>query len=99
MKNWMKLLDQIYNKAEADTIIIFGHSLNPGEETGNREDLMKFKTYLGKVLEFAEASIKSGMSKEEFIKSTSIPGVTEWSGEGITRPLTAAYEELIVGKA
>ena len=99
MKNWMKVLDQIYNKAEADTIIIFGHSLNPGEETGNREDLMKFKNYLGKVLDFADASIKSGMSKEEFIKSTSIPGVTEWTGEGITRPLTAAYEELVAGKA
>ena len=99
MKNWMKVLDNIYNKAESDTIIIFGHSLNLGEETGNREDLMKFKNYLGKVLDFADASIKSGMSKEDFIKSTSIPGVTEWSGEGITRPLTAAYDELVAGKA
>ena len=99
MKNWMKVLDSIYNKAESDTIIIFGHSLNLGEETGNREDLMKFKNYLGKVLDFADASIKSGMSKEDFIKSTSIPGVTEWSGEGIERPLKAAYEELVAGKA
>src|SRR5688572_33417250 len=99
MKNWMKVLDDIHKKAASDTIIIFGHSLNPGEETGNREDLMKFKNYLGRVLDFADASIKSGMSKEEFIKSTSIPGVTEWSGEGITRPLTAAYEELGAGKA
>jgi hypothetical protein len=35
-----------------------------------------------------------GVSKEEFIKNTSIPGVTEWTDDGIQRPLTAAYEEL-----
>jgi hypothetical protein len=45
-------------------------------------------------LQFAEAEIKKGVSKEDFIKSTSIPGVTEWTGDGIQRPLTAAYEEL-----
>lgn len=94
MKNWMHVLDKIYKKAEKDTIIIFGHSLNPGEETGSRDDLMKFKDYIGKVLEFAETSVKKGMSKEDFIKSTSIPGVTEWAGQGIERPLTAAYEEI-----
>jgi cyclase len=99
MKSWMNVLDKIYSKAEKDTIIIFGHSLNAGEETGSREDLMKFKDYLGKVLDFADASIKKGMSKDEFIKSTAIPGVTEWTGQGIERPLTAAYEELTQPKA
>ncbi len=94
MKNWTKVLDSIYKKADSDTIIIFGHSRIPGEETGNREDLMKFKDYLEKVLAFAETSVKKGLSKEEFIKNTSIPGVTEWSGQGIERPLTAAYEEV-----
>ena len=53
-----------------------------------------FQDYLGKVLAFAEKEIKAGKSKEEFIKNTSIPGVTEWPGHGIQRPLTAAYEEL-----
>ncbi|MBD0353019.1 MAG: MBL fold metallo-hydrolase, partial [Flavisolibacter sp.] len=45
-------------------------------------------------LRFTEGEIKRGVSKEEFIKNTSIPGVTEWTGDGIQRPLTAAYEEL-----
>jgi cyclase len=99
MASWIKALDKIIKKADKDTIIIFGHSLNAGEETGNTEDLKKFQDYLGKVLAFAEQEIKKGVSKEEFIKNTSIPGVTEWTGQGIDRPLTAAYEEVSEKKA
>jgi glyoxylase-like metal-dependent hydrolase (beta-lactamase superfamily II) len=94
MTQWIKDLDKITKKANKDSIIIFGHSLNPGEETGTIEDVKKFQDYLGKVLAFAEQEIKKGVSKEDFIKNTSIPGVTEWTGDGIQRPLTAAYEEL-----
>jgi glyoxylase-like metal-dependent hydrolase (beta-lactamase superfamily II) len=94
MRNWITALDQIQKKGSKDTLYIFGHSLNPGEETGTAEDLKKFQDYLDKVLKFAEAEIKRGVSKEEFIKNTAIPGVTEWTGQGIERPLTAAYEEL-----
>jgi len=92
--SWINVLDKAEKKYKKDTIFIFGHSLNPGEETGTAEDLKKFQDYLGKVLKFAEAEIKRGISKEEFIKNTAIPGVTEWTGQGIERPLTAAYEEL-----
>lgn len=94
MTQWIKDLDKITGKADKDSIIIFGHSLNPGEETGTVEDVKKFQDYLGKVLAFTEQEIKKGVTKEEFIKNTSIPGVTEWTGQGIERPLTAAYEEL-----
>ena len=91
---WIKDLDKITKKAGKDSIIIFGHSLNAGEETGTVEDVKKFQDYLDKVLKFADQEIKKGVSKEDFVKNTSIPGVTEWTGQGIERPLTAAYEEL-----
>lgn len=94
ISQWIKDLDKIIKNTSKDTIIIFGHSLNAGEETGTNEDLKKFQDYLRKVLAFAEQEIKKGVSKEEFVKNISIPGVTEWSGQGIERPLTAAYEEL-----
>lgn len=94
MSQWIKDLDKIYKKADKDSIIIFGHSLNAGEETGTIEDVKKFQDYLGKVLAFAEQEIKKGVSKEDFVKNNSIPGVSEWTGQGIDRPLTAAYEEL-----
>lgn len=94
MKNWIKVLDKTVTEFNKETIYIFGHSLNPGEETGSSEDLKKFGNYLGKVLKFAESEFKKGISKEEFIKNTAIPDVTEWSGNGIERPLGAAYDEV-----
>jgi cyclase len=94
ISSWIKVLDKIVKEYNKETIYIFGHSLNAGEETGTAEDLKAFQTYLSQVLQFAEAEIKRGVTKEEFIKNTSIPGNTIWSGQGIERPLTAAYEEL-----
>jgi cyclase len=93
MQSWIKVLDKIQKQGNKDTIYIFGHSLNPGEETGTAENLKKFQDYLGKVLQFAEGEFKKGVTKEDFIKNTAVPGVTEWTGQGIERPLTAAYEE------
>lgn len=94
MANWITVLEKATKEFGNKTIYIFGHALNPGEETGTADDLKRFSTYLGQVLQFAEAEIKRGVSKEEFIKNTSIPGNTLWSGQGIERPLTAAYEEV-----
>ena len=94
MSSWISVLDKIINTSDKNTLFIFGHALQPGAETGTSEDLKKFQDYLGKVLVFAEQEIKAGKTKEDFIKNTSIPGVTEWQGDGVSRPLTAAYEEL-----
>ncbi len=97
--NWIKVLDKVVAKGHKDTIYIFGHSLKPGEETGKANDIRKFQDYLTKLLKFAEAEVKKGVSKEDFIKNTGITGVTEWTGDGIQRPLTAAYEEVTEKKA
>jgi cyclase len=99
ISSWVIVLDKIIKKANKNTLFIFGHSLNPGAETGTAEDLKMFQDYLTKVLRFAEQEVKAGKSKEEFIKNTSIPGVTEWQGDGISRPLTAAYEEVTAKNA
>lgn len=98
MANWIAALDKISKKYSKDTQYIFGHANTGFSETGTADDLIKFKDYLQKVLDFANAAIKKGVTKEDFIKNTSIPGVTEWTGQGIERPLTAAYEELTENK-
>ena len=46
------------------------------------------------VLKFTDGEIKAGKSKEEILKATAIPGSPEWKGDGIERPLGAAYIEL-----
>ena len=45
-------------------------------------------------MDFVGGEIKAGKSKDEIMKATFIPGAEEWKGEGISRSLDAAYQEL-----
>jgi len=94
MKNWITVLDKAIEKFNKKTTYVFGHAADGYEVTGTAEDLKAFRNYLDKTLVFVEGEIKAGKSKDEIIKATSIPGAEEWKGDGIDRPLTAAYEEL-----
>lgn len=98
VKSWITVLDKTVNTFDNETIFVFGHAFDPEKVTGSNEDLKLMKDYFEKLLQFTEAEIKAGKSKEEFIKNTTIPGVTEWKGDNIDRALTAAYEELTAGK-
>lgn len=94
IKGWMKVLEKTVDKFGKKTKYVFGHAAEGYEVTGNAEDLRKFNEYLGKVLNFVESEIKAGKSKEEVLKTTTLPFTTEWKGDGLQRPLQAAYEEL-----
>lgn len=98
INNWIKVLDKTLNTFDNETIFVFGHAFDPEKITGNKEDIKAFKDYLEKLLVFTDSKIKSGKSKEEVMKATAIPGVTEWKGDGISRGLQSAYEELTEGK-
>ncbi len=98
IKNWIEVMEKAATKYERDTLYIFGHAAEGSEVTGNRADVLKFKEYLQRLLEFAHKEVAAGTAKEVFIKNTTIPGVTEWKGDGIERPLTAAFEEAISTK-
>lgn len=94
MKSWMDVLDKAINKFDKETIFVFGHSGNGYKVTGTSDDLGKFRDYIGNVLKFVEGEIKAGKTKDEILKATAIPGADEWKGDGIQRPLQAAWEEL-----
>ena len=96
IKNWITVLDKALTTFDDNTIFVFGHAADPEKVTGNKEDLKAMQNYLAKLLAFVEGEIKSGKSKEEILKATSIPGADEWKGQGIGGGLTAAYEELTV---
>ena len=98
VNSWIKVLDKTLNTFDNETIFVFGHAFDPEKITGNKEDIKAFKNYLEKLLVFVDSEIKAGKSKEEVIKATAIPGVTEWKGDGIGRGLQSAYEELTEGK-
>jgi cyclase len=95
--NWTNVLDKAISKYGKNTLYIFGHAAEGYEVTGTAEDLMKFKDYLNHLLDFAKKEVKAGKTKEDFLKNKEIPGVTEWKGDGIERPLTAAFEEATSG--
>jgi hypothetical protein len=45
-------------------------------------------------MSYTKEALDKGISKEEFMKTTSIPNSPEWKGSGIERPLEAAWVEL-----
>jgi cyclase len=97
IKNWITILEKAQKKYNKKTIFIFGHAHETASVTGGKEDLKLMKDFFEKLLAFTQSEIKAGKSKEEFLKNTSIPGVTEWKGDGIQRPLGSAYDEVTAG--
>ncbi|HEY2349093.1 MAG TPA: MBL fold metallo-hydrolase [Puia sp.] len=95
IKNWIVVLDKIQAQFDNDTIFVFGHAFDPEKVTGNKTDIKAMQDYLKNLLAFVNSQIKAGKTKDEIMKATSIPGVTEWQGDGIDRGLQAAYEEEI----
>jgi cyclase len=91
--NWIVVLDKIQTQFDNDTLFVFGHAYDAEKVTGNKADVKAMQDYLKNLLAFVNSQIKAGKTKEEIMKATSIPGVTEWQGDGIERGLQAAYEE------
>lgn len=94
IQSWMNVLDAATKKFDKKTIFICGHSGNGFDVKGSKDMLLAFHDYLGNVLKFVGDEIRAGKTKEEILKATKIPGSPEWKGDGIQRPLQAAFEEL-----
>ncbi len=92
--NWIVVLDKAITTFNKDTQFVCGHAGAGYEVVAKAEDLKAFGDYLGNVLKFTESQIRLGKTKEEILKATEIPGSPEWKGDGIERPLGAAYAEL-----
>jgi cyclase len=95
IKNWIIVLDKIQVQFDNDTLFVFGHAFDPEKITGSKADIKAMQDYLKNLLAFVNSQIKAGKTKDEIMKATSIPGVTEWQGDGIDHGLQAAYDEEI----
>lgn len=96
VKHWPITLEKAQKQFDKNTLFVFGHANDPQKVTGTMEDLKAMQNYMEKLAAFVSSQIKMGKSKDEILKATSIPGVTDWKGDGIQRSLTAAYDELSV---
>jgi cyclase len=92
--SWIQVLEKADKTFHDKTTFVCGHAGDGYDIVVNKDDIKAFKNYLSKVLLFTAEQIKAGKTKEEILKATEIPGAPEWKGDGIERPLTAAYEEL-----
>ena len=96
VKNWPVALEMAQKTFSKDTLFVFGHAFDPLKVTGNMEDIKAMQNFMEKLADFVQTSIKTGKSKDEILQAKSIPGITDWQGDGIERGLTAAYEEFSV---
>ncbi|RYY47787.1 MAG: MBL fold metallo-hydrolase [Chitinophagaceae bacterium] len=94
--NWIVLLEKATNTFSKKTTYVSGHAGNGYDITMKADDVLRFRDYLGNLMKFVSSELKAGKTKEEILKATEIPGSPEWKGDGISRPLTAAFEELSV---
>ena len=94
--NWVTLLDKTIATFDANTQFVCGHAASGYEVLLKADDLKLFGDYLGNLLKFTEAEIRAGKTKEEILKAKEIPGSPGWKGDGIERPLGAAFTELSV---
>ncbi|MBL0147163.1 MAG: MBL fold metallo-hydrolase [Chitinophagaceae bacterium] len=94
IKNWIIILEKTQVLFNDNTKFVCGHAGNGYDVVVTKADIKAFANYLQKVLEFTQAEIAAGKTKEEILKATTIPGAEEWKGEGIERSLTAAFIEL-----
>jgi cyclase len=96
--SWIKLLDKAVTTFDSKTQFICGHASDGYDIIVNAGDLKAFGDYLGNVLKFVEGEIKTGKTKEDILKATTFAGIGDWKGDGIERPLTAAYTELTANR-
>lgn len=95
IENWIRVLHRTVRHFDKNTTFIYGHAADGYNIVGNADDLKKFSDYLEAVLKFTEGEIKAGKTKEGFLRTTMIPGQGEWKGEGMARPLAAAWDEVM----
>ncbi|MDB5117996.1 MAG: fold metallo-hydrolase [Mucilaginibacter sp.] len=96
VKNWPVTLERAQKQFDKNTLFVFGHAFDPQKVTGTMDDLKAMQNYMEKLAAFVSGEIKAGKTKDDVLKATSIPGVTDWQGDGIQRSLSAAYDELSV---
>ena len=94
VKHWATALESAQKQFDKDTIFVFGHAFDPEKVVGSMDDVAAMQNYVEKLYAYVDTSVKAGKTKEEILMAKSIPGVTDWQGDGIERGLTAAYEEV-----
>ncbi len=98
IRGWINVLETVYAEADDETLFIFGHGNPDFGVTGNREDVMVKRDFLTKLLEYTEAAIQEGRSREEITDLDQFEEFPDFSSLGgslnLSRNIDVAYLEL-----
>jgi cyclase len=95
IENWIEVLDKTRATFDEETIFLFGHAGEGYPVKGTKEDLAAMGNYLEQLLVYVRAALSEGQTLDQLKEATtSIPGASEWQGNGIARSLDAAWMEL-----
>jgi cyclase len=95
---WIKTLTAATDKFNEKTIYVCGHAADGYDIVITKADILLFRDYLSNLLKLGTEKIATGISKEDFMKLTEVPGSPEWKGDGIKRSLEAVWLEVKEGK-
>ena len=96
--DWIFTLNKAIIFFTDNTTFICGHAAKGFSTIIYKVDILLFIEYLTNLKIYTLAKINEGITKEEFLKTTAIPNSPEWGGDGIQRPLEAAWLEYKEGK-
>ena len=96
IRGWIKLLPQVINDHDSDTLYIFGHAGARFSVTGAADDLVVQRQYFEAVLEHVERGVAAGHSQEQIASLERLPGMDDHDStpQSFARVLNVAVEEL-----
>lgn len=94
IQNWSKMVEAIAKAHNKDTVFIAGHANAKFSVNCAQADLVVMRDYLTALLDFTNAQIKAGKSRDEIIAMKDVLKGFDDHGPLTARPLTAAYDEL-----
>lgn len=101
IENWIHVLETVADKADSDTIFIFGHANPEFGVTGNGDDLLYKRDFLSHLLEFTQKGINEGKSREELMETTQFEEFPDHIAPSdflsLPRNIDVAYRELTEG--
>lgn len=94
ISNWITMVEAVSKAHGTDTIFIAGHSNAKFPVICNQADLTMMRNYLTSLLDFTNAQIKAGKTREQIVAITDVLKGFEDHGPMVARSITAAYDEL-----
>lgn len=101
LRGWMEVLDRTVADHPRDTVYIFGHAAAGLPVTGTCTDLGRFRDYMGAVLEWVDAQVRAGRSRDDILAMREpLAGFEDYGpfgNPGAREIRTCAYDEVTQG--